>query len=597
MEIRPGRHELIPERSPGPCERGGKTEKNGERSPTVHSTILSPMPVFSFSLSPPRETGNFVRPTGELREENGVRVFGDSFLRWREGILEGRFAGAPYARGYARGRLAYPQIAAGEQDLDFLLRQMVPSRLRRWSLQQFLALTMRQSEKYFSPAHREEIAGLAHAEFPDPLPGRWSPYQRQFSLHALHDFSQRYVDTVPLSGACTGFAADSSASRDSHVYLARNFDFEAGTRFDREKIVAAVVPNNGHRYLSVTFGGLTGVVSGFNDAGLGVSLQALPGAPTAPAGLPTTLLAADILQFDETVEAAAARIAKARVLVGDIYLLADAAGHMAVVEKTPKAFGLRRATGTLVAANGARTPEVARGIAAAPQTSTSPRREERLRELLETHRGRMDVKTAVAILRDRKGLGDRELGPGNRHAIDAHISCHSVVFDLTARWAYVAASPHTLGKFVAFDLALLADGAPADPRVDKLDSLAPAADPFLTQGGYANYLLARQINVTARRHVTQRQYAAAEEAASRALELAPLFVEALAARAEARLWGRNFSGARSDFERAMELDPGPPGFAAEINQHLALASRHRTPRRPLAFPLSPEDLIEENRPR
>ena len=57
------------------------------------------------------------------------------------------------------------------------------------------------------------------------------------------------------------------------------------------------------------------------------------------------------------------------------------------------------------------------------------------------------------------------LGPGNRNAIDALIACHSAVFDLTARNAYVAAAPHTLGRYVCFDLDLLASAGPGTPLI------------------------------------------------------------------------------------------------------------------------------------
>jgi len=228
---------------------------------------------------PPRAATT--RPADALVEKDGVRWYGGSFMRARDGIFEARFAGAPYERGYAHGRLAYSQIAAGEKDLDLLMHTLVPSSLRRWFMRELLAFSIGRSDRYIGDAHREEIRGLADAEVPDPLPGRWPPYARQLMLHALHDFSQRFIDTIPLSGACSGFAADGSATADGHVLLARNFDFEAGARFDREKIVAAVVPDDGWRYLTVNFGGMTGVVSGVNEKGLAVSLQSLSGGPTA----------------------------------------------------------------------------------------------------------------------------------------------------------------------------------------------------------------------------------------------------------------------------------------------------------------------------
>jgi hypothetical protein len=536
-------------------------------------------------------------PASRLTVRGGARTFGRSFLRQREGILEARFAGAPYARGYARGKLAYSEIAAGEKDLDFLLSRMVPSSFRRWTLRALLAISMRRSERWIGKPHLEEIRGVADAEVPDPLPGGWSPFARQLSLHALHDFSQRFIDTIPLSGACTGFAADASSTANGHVYLARNFDFEAGARFDREKIVAAIVPEEGLRFLSVAFGGMTGVVSGFNEKGLGVSLQSLSGGPTSGAGQPSILLAADLLEHDATVEQAVARIRAARVFVSDLYMLADATGALAVVEKTPRETEVRRGNGILSATNIAMSPEVSARTGPAPGSSSSPARQKRLDELLARARSRLDVASAVAILRDREGGGSVPLGPGNRNAIDALIACHSVVFDLTARRAYVAAAPHALGRYVCFDLDLLSSAAPDDPRFAALAAAAVPADRYLEGGGYARYLDARRANKTAREEIRAGKLSAARQDATRALDAAPDFAEALACRGEAKLRSRDFAGAASDFDAALGLDPGPPDFSAEIRRFRVAAAAHTIPRRLLAFPLSLEDAIDDNRAR
>ena len=550
--------------------------------------LLAVLLLGAFACAPSAPKTAAPRVEGSLVVDGGVRRFGASFLRERDGILEARFAGPPYERGYARGRLAYPQIAAGETDLDMLVREMIPSGFRRWSLRRLLGYSMRRSEKYVGQDHLDEIRGVADAEFPDPLPGGWSPYARQLALHALHDFSQRFIDTIPLSGACTGFAAASPATRNGHVYLARNFDFEAGGRFDREKIVAAVVPENGHRYLTVTFGGLTGVVSGFNQKGLGVSLQALSGGPTASDGEPSSLLVADILQHDATVADAITRIGRARVLVSDLYLVADASGNMAIVEKTPKRTGVRTGGPTLPATNVPAVSEIARLVGPPPSSSSSPARERRIEELLARAAGRLDASDAVAILRDRRGAGDAPLGPGNRNAIDALIACHSVVFDLTARRAWVAAAPHTLGKFVCFDLALLSEADPDDPRFAALANEAIPADPYLADG-WRGYLEARRLNLKARRALAARNPKSARRDADAALRSAPDFVEALACRGEARLRLRDFDGARADFDAATALSPGPPDFAAAIARFRAAAASGVVPRRPLAFPLSLAD--------
>jgi hypothetical protein len=199
---------------------------------------------------PPRSAAP--RPADAVVERDGVRWYGDSFIRTRDGILEARFAGAPYERGYAHGRLAYAQIAGGEQDLDLLMHEMVPSGFRRWTLRELLALSIDRSEEAIGADHLQQIRGVADAEVPDPLPGGWSPYARQLMLHALHDFSQRYFDD-PLSGACSGFAADGSATADGHVYLARSFDFEAARASIARRSSRRSSPE-GWRFLTVNFG-------------------------------------------------------------------------------------------------------------------------------------------------------------------------------------------------------------------------------------------------------------------------------------------------------------------------------------------------------
>jgi hypothetical protein len=72
--------------------------------------------------------------------------------------------------------------------------------------------------------------------------------------------------------------------------------------------------------------------------------------------------------------------------------------------------------------------------------------------------------SAVTLLRDRRGFGDRPLALGDRDAIDALIATHGVVMDTRARRLWVSVAPHLLGPFVAFDLGrMLADGYRPEP--------------------------------------------------------------------------------------------------------------------------------------
>jgi hypothetical protein len=238
------------------------------------------------------------------------------------------------------------------------------------------------------------------------------------------------------------------------------------------------------------------------------------------------------------------------------------------------------------------TPEISARIGPPPPSSSSSARQRRLDELLS--RTRPGVTSAVAILRDREGEGSRRLGPGNRNAIDALIASHAVVFDLSSRRAYVAASPHTLGKFVCFDLDLLSFAPPGDPRFAALASEGVPADPYLTGGGYRRYRQARRAVGKAREELRAGDSDAARIDASTALDLAPDFSEALACRGEAKLRARDFVGAVADFDAALRLGPGPPQFSSGIRKFREAAAARVIPRHFLAYPLSLEDSIDDN---
>jgi len=235
-------------------------------------------------------------PPAAVESRDGIRSLSSSFLRSREGILEARLAGDAYGRGYARGRLAYDEILDVERDLRGMLARFLPSAVKRLLLRKVVAIHLRASIPEIPAEHVEEITGLSDAIAPDPFREQWNPFARYLALHALHDFSQRYVDDTPLAAACSGFAASGIETANGHTWMARNFDFEGGERLDREKIVAYIVPHDGIPYLSVTFAGLTGVTSGFNQAGIGIFVNAWSAGETSSAGEPATLVAADVLE-------------------------------------------------------------------------------------------------------------------------------------------------------------------------------------------------------------------------------------------------------------------------------------------------------------
>ncbi|MGZ6989163.1 MAG: C45 family autoproteolytic acyltransferase/hydrolase, partial [Thermoanaerobaculia bacterium] len=511
------------------------------------------------------------------------------------GILVGRFAGAPYDLGFSFGRLTRPWIRSQERHLEQLFTALLPGSFKRSLVRQLSALRLRRLPDEVPDDLLVSMSGLADGYEPVPPASGWNAYRRVLDLHALHDVSQRFVDAPALAAACTGFLA---RARDGSLLLARDFDFEGGDIFDRQKLVSVIEREGKIPYLSVGFAGMLGVVSGFNREGLGVALQAIAGGETAASGTPMTLLMADVLRNEGTFDGAVARIRVAKVFVSDLILLGDAkTGRFAVVEKSPSAFAVREASETsLGATNEPEDAAVRRSARALPPGSTSRKRRARLDVLLEAAGGSLDVASAVAILRDRRGADGRDLGPGNRNAIDASIAAHSVILDLTHRRAWVGAAPHTLGPYLPVDLeAVLASPGGPPPRAAE----PIPADPWLSDAGYGRYVRARAALASARRLEAERKEGwleAATQDAERAHELSAEFAEATAKLGELEARRGNRSRARQLLDEALAKDPGPAPLRAAAERWrdaCAAGDRVPLPKQPIPTIPQPDELIEE----
>lgn len=533
---------------------------------------------------------------------DGVHRLGTSWLAEEKssgasGILVGRFDGAPYDLGYAFGRLTRPWIRSQETHLGDLFAALVPSGFRRSLVRELSAFRLRGLPRAIPEDLLVSIAGLADGYEPVPPPSGWNAYRRMLDLHALHDVSQRFVDAPALAAACTGFLATGA---DGSLLLARNFDFEGGDIFDRQKLVSVVVPLGKIPYLSVGFPGMLGVVSGFNREGIGVAIHAIAGGETAASGTPVTLLLADVLENETTFDGAVSRLARARVFVSDMILLGDAkSARFGVVEKSPSAFAVREAAGVSIAAtNEAEDAAVKRSARALPPGSTSRKRRARLDVLLARAGRSFDVPSAVAILRDRRSADGTELGPGNRNAIDGMIAAHSVVLDLTHRTAWVSAAPHTLGPYVPVSLdAVLANLSGPPSRAAE----PVPADPWLLDGGWERYVKARASLEKARRLERARRPGwldAAYREAERAHDLSPEFVEATAKLGELEARRGDRARALRLLDDALAHDPGPaPVRAAAQRWRDAVAAGDRAPlpKEPIPTVPQPDDLLSEER--
>ncbi len=508
-------------------------------------------------IRPPKGAGDgFVPPAVSVKD--GRIWIGDSWLSRERGILELHLAGEPYSLGYSHGRLGTPYLVQLEDYLFGEMRRYVPSTIALGAIKTGVLLKQRNLLDSVPVPLRFELAGLTAGQ-PDGQGDFLPPYQRVVFYHALHDITQT-IEHSPLLG-CTALAASGAATADGHLYIGRNFDFEGPPMFDSEKAVLFFRPKGKLAFASVAWTGMAGVVTGLNEEGVYVSVNALRTDDKSDHGLPVELLLRDVLERAHSLDEAIAVAKEHVVLVPDLYLFADGkTGESAVVERSPTRFEVVRSKDILGVANHARTAAFAQDKANERLRTylTSGARQTRVDELLKRYRGSIDANGVLEILRDKRGIGDKDLGLGNRNALDAIIATHSVVVDATERLIWVAKGPHELGEYVGFDLRReLGDSNRSSPP-------PLPEDPTLYSVEYRHFkMMGQSLHAAdvARHH---GQWDLAVDESRRAVALGPLSAEA-ALRLADLLWERgdnqkekrhqDFAESKATYERFLTLSP------------------------------------------
>ncbi len=436
-----------------------------------------------FATPPPLEgEPAILAETPRADPATGRVHLGASWFQERPGRSLLYLEGDPFTRGYANATLTRAFLEEQERSLMETVERLVPSTLARWALATAVLINNRSLPSFVAPEVQLEVLGLARARVgPDPYAAFGSRYHRILNYHAAHDIAHWVWDKPVV--ACTAFAAAAPHTRDGHLLVGRAFDFEAGRHFDRNKVIALVRPERGHAFLSVVWPGMAGAVTGLNDQRIYCSLNGAHSSDRARIGTPVSLVVRKVLQQADDLAEAIAIVTAARVFVTDTYLIADGeTGEAVVVEKTPARTAVRPLEGgALFQANQLETPELKDdpGNRAHMAVGTTTARRARVEELVRARSGELDPVAAVAVLRDRRGLGDAPLPLGHRGAIDALIATHAVVADVTAGVLWVSRGPHGLGAFDPYSIEAFGEPAtpviPADPLLET-DALTRVAE-------------------------------------------------------------------------------------------------------------------------
>ncbi len=375
-----------------------------------------------------------------------------------------------------------------EEVFNKQIHQLVPSNAYLNMLMYLVGWFNRDLPKYVPDEYTLEIYGVSQAashEFDDIAP----PYQRILNYHAAHDIGHA-LQNMSLVG-CTSFATWGNQSEDSTLIIGRNFDFYVGDDFARDKIVAFYAPDEGHRFMMLTFGGMTGVLSGMNDQGLTVTINAAKSDIPSSAATPVSLVAREILQYASTIDEANAIAAKRKMFVAESFLIGSAKdGRAALIEKTPDAMDRMDAPGNYIISTNhfqgntlGNTPLNREHM----RTSASPYRYARVEELL-LRNGANSVQKTAALLRNQLGAGDKDIGLGNEKSINQLVAHHGIIFEPEKLRVWISTAPWQLGKFVCYDLnKVFGRRMIANTEVYE-QGLVIAPDSFVQTRQYSDYL-------------------------------------------------------------------------------------------------------------
>jgi isopenicillin-N N-acyltransferase like protein len=536
--------------------------------------------VENFAIAePPEYTGERALKGTEITEQRlgdvRVQTLGDNWRRNRRGVNEIAVTGDPWQRGYANARLTPELLEEQERLLLRTARDFVPNRAAFWLLKHGIAVNNRNLPNYISDAEKLEILGMTEGSvdhFPDDVP----LYHRVLHYHAAHDISHLLIDNPLVAKqdliGCTAFAAWGDASADGQLYVGRNFDWEAGEVFDRDKCIIYVWPDDGIPYVHVAWAGMAGAVTGMNAEGLSIHINA---ARTddfrwGRMGTPVSLLVRRVLESAANIEQAHAIIRDADVFVSDSFMVASRAdGRAVVIEKSPSHTALREAgrPGLLLQTNHLLDEHWANDRANKEQQerATSLYRWQRLEELTDRHYGALGRDTALEILRDKRGMGDKELGLGNRNAIDAGICCHSVIMNVTTGEMWVSAAPHTYGRYVYVPVSRMLEARPSGAMRMRLSAemdLPRAAD-FYRGDDLIEF---RRVLGLARAALRRGDENALSTHARSLRNLNPDSFETAYMQGRLAHMQGNQEAARGHFERALERDP----HYAEVREHIQI---------------------------
>lgn len=414
----------------------------------------------------------------------------NSWLRKNEsGLWEMYLEGSPFEIGVINGKLTKELIKIQEDAFVEQINTLIPSKYYLKFLKYFIGWFNRDIDEYIPEEYLQEIYGVSFGAS-DGYEYIGNNYERMLNYHGAHDIGHA-LQSLALVG-CTSFGSN-LYTNDSSMIIGRNFDFYINESFAKNKIVAFVNPDRGHKFIYITWASMVGVVSGMNEQGITVTINAAKSDIPTKATMPISLLAREILQYAGNIDEAINIANKRKTFVSESLLIGSAADHNTIIiEKSPTKLGVFTSDDKDIVCSNHFQSDVfstdSNNIKHIRE-SASKYREIRCKQLINSTQT-IDFTDAADILRDHKGINGANIGIGNEKTMAQMISHHSVIFQPSKLNTWVSTSNYQLGEYLLYNLKAVMDEAHSINQTTTLydSAFTIPQSPFLVSDEYDDYV-------------------------------------------------------------------------------------------------------------
>jgi isopenicillin-N N-acyltransferase-like protein len=418
----------------------------------------------------------------------------NNWLRKNEhGLWEAYIEGKPFERGAILGNLAQELIVQQEVYFVRQIKQIIPSESFLYLLRYLVGFFNRNIDEYIPLEYQQEIYGETHF-CSNEFNSIGSNYERILNYHAAHDIGHALKDYAVVG--CTSFSTWKEDSTENNLILGRNFDFYVGEDFAKDKIILFINPEEGYKLATITWGGFLGVVSGMNEKGLTVTLNAAKSGLPSSAKTPISIVARKILQYAKNIDEAFEIAKQHETFVSESLMIGSAEdGYTAIIEKSVNKIALHRSDSTsIICSNHYQSDSFKTDIDNQENINTSASNYRQIRtNNLMNENPNLDYLDVAKILRDKQGHQGKEIGFGNEKALNQLLGHHSVIFMPKKRLMWVSTAPYQLGEFVAYDLNQVFNLKTIPKHSLGIDSLLIPEDSFATSSEFQDYVAFRQL--------------------------------------------------------------------------------------------------------